>query len=185
MSQLHCCPSHCSGPLSSEKYEHVTVLKTRRGGEHRTGGGFRDLLRKEMGSQKVSGGFLETFFPSENLLRPEESLHRKQMLFHPLWLTPSNSLRLLADLGLVIFQCSRGSYCKAKRMQTQWETYMNRYLPDLCPSKGSLGRGDESRCNSRHAGAQNSIMLMIDPHPTPQKLVGAFVQAFCTPSNTE
>ena len=36
---------------------------------------------------------IETFFLSKNLLRTEENLLRKKVLSHPLWLTPSNSLR--------------------------------------------------------------------------------------------
>ena len=48
-----------------------------------------------MGSEKASGGFLETSSPSKNLLKAERNLLRKQMLSHPLWLTPSNSPQII------------------------------------------------------------------------------------------
>ena len=52
-----------------------------------------------MGSWNVSRGVLETFSLSKkNLLRTEENLLKKKMLSHPLWLTPSNSLRDLTPM---------------------------------------------------------------------------------------
>ena len=48
-----------------------------------------------MASEKVSGRFLEDFFCSKYLLKAEESLLKKELLSHPLSLTPFGFLRFL------------------------------------------------------------------------------------------
>ena len=63
------------------------ALKMCRGGEHRRGEGSETLIERNVFLEGFRR-FLKAFFLSKNLLRTEETNLRKQMLSHPLWLTP-------------------------------------------------------------------------------------------------